>query len=92
MILGIVGLAGILVACGVTLPVAPFAWYFGAKAVKEIDAEPGRYSGRSEANAGKITGIIGTVLLILGVLFFVGIIALGLLGAASTTTSYESDY
>ena len=45
---------------------SPFAWAIGAKAVREIDATPGRYGGRDQANAGKIMGIIGTVLLVLG--------------------------
>ena len=39
----------------------------GASAVREIDAAPGRYGGRDQANAGRIMGIIGTVLLVLGI-------------------------
>ena len=50
------------------LIVSPVAWVLGAKAVREIDASPGRYGGRDRAQAGKIMGIIGTVLLVLGVL------------------------
>lgn len=69
MVLGIVALAGILLCSGITLVLSPFAWVMGAKAVKEIDADPQAYGGREQANAGKITGIIGTVLLALGVLF-----------------------
>ncbi|MCW2799647.1 MAG: hypothetical protein JWQ70_1119 [Aeromicrobium sp.] len=86
MILGIVGLTGVL--CCVTAFAAPFAWWFGAKAVREIDASPAMYSGRSEASAGKIMGIIGTALMILGI---VGIIALVVVGVASDS-SYDSDY
>ncbi|KAA1397280.1 DUF4190 domain-containing protein [Aeromicrobium ginsengisoli] len=66
MVLGIIGLTGF--ACYVTFLVAPVAWILGARAVKEIDANPQAYSGRSEANAGKIMGIVGTVLLILALL------------------------
>lgn len=74
MVLGIIGLTGIM--CYVTALVAPFAWWIGAKATREIDADPARYGGRGEASAGKIMGIIGTVLLILGLLALAGFITL----------------
>ena len=64
LILGIVG----IVCCSI---LAPFAWSIGKKAVNEIDASGGRYGGRGQAQAGYILGIVGTVLLILGILFFV---------------------
>ena len=77
LVLGILGIAGLTVC--VTLFAAPFAWFIGAKAVREIDASQGAYSGRGEAQAGKIMGIIGSVLLILAVLvlvvFIFGLIA-----------------
>ena len=82
MILGILG----LVLCGV---IGPFAWVIGSKAVKEIDANPSAYSGRSEANAGKIMGIIGTALLGLSVVF-IGLIVVGL--AVGSSTSSDFDY
>jgi hypothetical protein len=63
MVLGILGLA----VCGIC---APFAWSIGGKAIREIDANPSAYTGRSEANAGKIMGIVGSCLLI-GMLAFV---------------------
>jgi hypothetical protein len=85
LVLGIVGLAG-FVTC-LTFVVAPFAWAIGAKAVKEIDAAPpGTYSGRDQANAGKIMGIVGTVLLILGVLAFAAIILLVAVADTSSST------
>ena len=55
---------------------SPFAWAIGPSAVREIDATQGRYGGRDKANAGKIMGIIGTVLLVLGILAVIGLIAL----------------
>jgi len=64
MILGIVG----IVCCSFA---APFAWMMGKKTVTEIDASGGRLDGRGQAQAGYILGIVGTVLLILGVLFFI---------------------
>ena len=52
----------------------------GRRARDEIDAEPGRYSGRSQAVAGVITGTIGVVIAALAV---VGIIVLVIVTIAS---------
>jgi hypothetical protein len=76
MVLGIVGLVGILFCGGLTLVLSPVAWVVGRKAVREIDATPGRYTGRDKAQAGKIMGIIGTVLLALGVLAIIAVVLL----------------
>ncbi|MFC7496558.1 MULTISPECIES: DUF4190 domain-containing protein [unclassified Nocardioides] len=77
MVLGIVGLAGILTCGGVTLVISPFAWAIGGRAVREIDAAPpGSVGGRDQANAGRIMGLIGTILLVLGVLALVAIVLL----------------
>ena len=64
MVLGILG----LVCCGVA---SPFALWLGRKSMKEIDASGGWLGGRGQAQAGFILGIIGTVLWVLGVLFYV---------------------
>jgi hypothetical protein len=77
MVLGIVSLAGMCL-CYITIFLAPVAWYLGAKAVKEIDANPGAFSGRSQANAGKIMGIIGTILMVLSLLAIVAVIAVAI--------------
>lgn len=61
LILGILG----LVLCQL---IAPFAWIMGRRVVTEIDASQGQYGGRTEAQAGKVMGIIGTVLIGLGLL------------------------
>ena len=50
--------------------------------MREIDASQGRLGGREQANAGRIMGIIGTVLLALGILLVLGLFAL--LAAGST--------
>ena len=76
MVLGIVSLAGLLFTVGLTLVLAPAAWVVGARAVREIDAEPGRYSGRDRAQAGKVMGIIGTLLLVVTVLTVIAIVTL----------------
>jgi TRAP-type C4-dicarboxylate transport system permease small subunit len=61
LVLGIVG----VILCGV---LAPFAWVIGSKEVKAIDAGRRDPSNRGVATAGKILGIVGTVLLVVGVL------------------------
>lgn len=66
MVLGIIALAGGAI-CMFPILLSPFAWYFGAKARQEMAADPLRWSGQSEAQAGFILGIIGSVLLILGI-------------------------
>jgi hypothetical protein len=79
LVLGLVGL------CTFLLLASPFAWWLGARALAEIDATPGVYNNRGMAVAGKITGIIGTVLLA----FFVvgGILAVLFLFTATSTTN-----
>lgn len=71
LILGILG----LVVCG---PLAIAAWVMGAGDLKEMDAGTMDPSGRGTTNAGKICGIIGTILLILGLVIFGIIFAFGL--------------
>lgn len=75
LVLGIVALGGGFV-CGLPILAGPFAWYMGAKVKREIDAEPMRYGGRGEANAGMILGIVATSLLALAVLTIVVVIAI----------------
>jgi hypothetical protein len=70
MVLGIVGVAGGLM-CFLPLFVAPFAWFYGHRVITEVDASNGTLGGRSEAKAGLILGIVGTVLLILALAFTV---------------------
>jgi hypothetical protein len=55
----------------------------GSKAMAEIDATPGAYSGEGEVRTGRILGIVGSVLFALMVVFLiVGFVVL-LIGAAS---------
>jgi uncharacterized membrane protein len=65
-------------------PLGIAAWIMGNSAIKEIDAAPGRYANRQIVQIGRILGIIATVLLIIGILFFIFWIVV--LGAASTTS------
>jgi hypothetical protein len=82
LVLGIIG----IVVCQLC---APFAWAMGRKAERLVDASGGTLGGRGEATAGKILGIIGTVFLILIVLFIFAIIAFGVALESSSTTTFE---
>lgn len=73
LVLGIVSLVGALV-CFLPVFAAPFAWVIGGRAVREIDENPQRWSGRESANAGRIMGIVGTAILILSLLALLGFI------------------
>ncbi len=79
LVLGIIGLVGTFI-CLLPILLAPIAWVIGGKAVKEIDASPQTFSGRDQAQAGRIMGIIGTVLLVLGLLAIALLIGLGMSG------------
>ena len=84
-ILGLVGLVGALVFCGLPLVVSPFAWAVGRSALKEIEESQGRIGGASNAKAGMIMGIIGTVILVLALILVVVVIIAIVVGAESTT-------
>ena len=60
---GIIG----LVCCQFLSPVALF---MGRSSMKSIDASQGRLGGRGRAQAGFVLGIIGSVLLVIGVILF----------------------
>lgn len=75
MVLGLVGLIGSFF-CLLPIFLSPFAWAMGARARREIDASGGTLGGRDSATVGYVTGIIGTVLLVLGIVAVAGFIAL----------------
>jgi uncharacterized membrane protein YjgN (DUF898 family) len=56
LVLGILG----IIICGI---LAPFAWNMGNKELAAIDSGRRPPENRSTANAGRILGIVGTVLL-----------------------------
>ena len=62
LVLGILS----LVICG---PLGIAAWVMGSGDLKQMDAGTMDPSGRGNTQAGKICGIIGTILLILGCCF-----------------------
>lgn len=71
LVLGILG----LVLCQL---LGPFAWWIGNEELKAIDAGRRTPLNRGQANAGKIMGIISTVLLglaiVAGVVFLLALI------------------
>lgn len=67
LVLGILG----VVCCGI---LAPVAWVMGSSELKAIRAGQAPVAGEGLSKAGMILGIIGTVLLVLSILwiFFAG--------------------
>lgn len=61
LVLGILG----LLCCGI---LAPVAWIMGNNAISEIDRDPAGYSNRGLVQAGRICGIVGTALWIIGLI------------------------
>lgn len=83
LVLGILG----IVLCQVC---AVVAWILGRNDLKEMDAGIMDPSGRSVTNAGKICGIIGTILLgvsVLIALFWVILVVVIGIGAAAAGAS-----
>lgn len=68
LVLGILG----VVVCGI---LAPIAWSMGTKELEAIDGGRRPPENRGTANAGRILGIIGTVLLAIGIIFLILFIA-----------------
>lgn len=89
MVLGIIGLAGSIV-CGLPIVLSPFALFMGLAAKKRIDASNGALTGRGNAQAGFILGIIGTVLLVLSIILVVVFIIIGISGGFDGGSSYDS--
>lgn len=70
LVLGILGLV-------VFQPLGVIAMVMGNKAIAEIDAAPQQYTNRTTVNAGRICGIIATVLLVIAVVIFVVLLVTG---------------
>jgi hypothetical protein len=75
LVLGILGLV-IGFGCGLGFIMSPIAWAKGNTAKREMEAEAGVYwTNKGNITAGRICGIIGTCILIFGVVSVVVIIA-----------------
>jgi uncharacterized membrane protein YjgN (DUF898 family) len=79
LVLGIVS----VVACGL---VGPFAWVIGNRVIREIDASGGQLGGRSNANAGRIIGMVITIITGIALLVAVAAVAILLIAAAGSST------
>lgn len=81
LVLGILGIA----LCQF---LGPFAWYKGNKVLADMQANPGKWSGESEVNLGRILGIVGTALLglLAAVIFLYGFAFVLIVIAAITET------
>jgi hypothetical protein len=88
LVLGIVSVAGLFVLV-VPVFLAPLAWYHGVAAGRRAEREPDRWSGRGEARAGAVLGMIGCglALVVLAVLLLAG---LGVLLASVQGSGYRS--
>lgn len=49
----------------------PVAAFMGTSALREIDANPAMYTNRGTVVAGRILGIVGTVLSVIGIIYVV---------------------
>jgi hypothetical protein len=75
LVLGILS----LVVCGI---LGPFAWNMGNKALREMNANPGVvYRNRGNVTAGRICGMVASILMIVGVAFFALIALFAVAGA-----------
>jgi uncharacterized membrane protein len=74
LVLGILG----LVVCA---PLAIAAWVMGSGDLKQMDAGAMDPSGRGNTQAGKICGIIGTILMIIGIIVFGILFTIGFVAA-----------
>jgi uncharacterized YccA/Bax inhibitor family protein len=77
-VLGWVGLIGGILSCGILFILSPIALIVSYGANR--DAQTGEYSGAEKAQQGLVTGLIGTLLLVLGVSLVVAFFSLGIAG------------
>ena len=86
LVVGIISIAGAFF-CVLPILAAPVAWVLGVQARKEIRNAPQQWGGEGKATAGFVLGIIGTVLLVLGLIA----IALIVVVAINDPTAFDSD-
>jgi hypothetical protein len=77
LILGILS----FVLCGIFTAIP--AWIMGNNDLKEMESGAMDPSGRGLTNAGRILGMIATILTILGVVIVVALLILGVLGGTA---------
>ncbi len=79
LLLGILGMA----VCQV---IAPFAWIKGARVKREIDESGGKLAGRSQVQIGYVLGIVGSVILGLYVIGFIGYLVIVVVAVSSSAS------
>ncbi|MFI6318367.1 DUF4190 domain-containing protein [Nonomuraea sp. NPDC050556] len=79
LVLGILS----LVVCGF---LGPFAWVMGNRALAEMDESGYTYENRGMVTAGRICGMIATILMLIGIGLFVILAVVGGLGAVMSTS------
>ncbi|OAI56234.1 hypothetical protein AYO49_04690 [Verrucomicrobiaceae bacterium SCGC AG-212-N21] len=89
---------GILSIVGVCQPLGIWAWFMGNTDLREMNNGTMDASGRDTTNAGRILGIIGTVLFILTLLVLVVVLsmigfagAMGYLAAKKAEASHKAE-
>ncbi len=75
LVLGILGIV-LCPICGI------IAWVMGNKDIPKMEAGTMDPEGLGSTKAGKICGIIATILMIIGVVVWVGMLALGITAGA----------
>lgn len=83
LVLGIVAVAGAFM-CILPVLLSPVAWILGAQARKEIRAAPQQWGGEGRATAGMVLGIIGTALLVLGLVLVALFVIVAVAGSTSS--------
>jgi uncharacterized BrkB/YihY/UPF0761 family membrane protein len=76
----VLGILGFFVA-GIC---APFAWYLGSKALKEIRASGLHYTNEQNIVVGRILGIIMTIVLLAGLVFLLAFVVIVIIAATTT--------
>ena len=74
----VLGILGLVICCA---PLGIVAWVMGSGDLKEMDAGTMDPSGRGNTEAGKICGMIGTILMI--IVLVIGILVAVLMGFAA---------
>jgi hypothetical protein len=76
----VLGILGLLICGFLGIP----AWIMGNTDLKEMDAGTMDSAGRGNTNAGRICGMIATILLVVGVLIGVAAVGFGVLSGVAT--------
>lgn len=81
LVFGIIGIV-FTFACGIGGVFGIVAWIMGNSALKTLDQVGDPLNQRGTVNAGRICGIAGAILMVLGILFYAVFIGIGIFEAA----------